>query len=62
MERIVAMAGKRDAHGWSLEVEVEDGGTFYGSGRTFYNAVVNAFGIHPDDSDAISDLLDEAAL
>ena len=62
MERIVAIAGKKGAHGWSLEVEVEDGGTFYGSGRTFYNAVVNAFNIHPDDSDSISELLDEAAL
>ena len=32
MGRIVAIAGKKGAHGWSLEVEVEDGGTFYGSG------------------------------
>ena len=29
MERIVAMAGKRDAHGWSVEVEVAGGSTFF---------------------------------
>ncbi len=62
MGRIVAIAGKKGAHGWSLEVEVEDGGTFFGSGRSFYAAIVNAFNVHPDDSDSISELLDEAAL
>lgn len=62
MERIVSMAGKRDVHGWSVEVEVAGGSTFFGSGRSFYAAIVNAFNIHPDDSDSISELLDEAAL
>jgi len=62
MERIVAMAGKRDAHGWSVEVEVAGGSTFFGSGRSFYAAIVNAFNIHPDDFDSVSELLKEAAL
>ena len=38
------------------------GSTFFGSGRSFYAAIVNAFNVHPDDSDSISELLDEAAL
>ena len=56
------MAGKRDAHGWSVEVEVAGGSTFFDrAGRSTPQRSWNAFNVHPMLR-PISELLDGGAV